>query len=429
MYKVVYNALTSLLLVILFAGCSNSVTETTVYHNDDIDVLAAGDSLKNQTCDSVSMGELLYVVDSAEFYLCDGKSWTSLKGETGKAGKDGKDGEKGDTGPKGDDGTGIPGEKGAQGPKGDDGVAGTSCKIASDVDGVVVIKCGDGENADSVKMYKSICGSTPFDPEKASCVNGETFSCGGKPFNPLKEECVDGKTYSCNGKPINPTNKMCDERDGQMYGIVKVGDDVWMAENLNYDYNEGTAKSYCYDDDLENCKKYGRLYMWSAAMDSAAKFSDACKGCGYYESEEAHVAPGSDPIRGVCPEGWHMPSVEEWQDVVAATGLADKAAAAALKSKTDWLADGDEDGNGTDELGMSILPAGEFFVNRLGAKYQFLGERTYFWTTLEFVYEGSTTSAFDVWMSHTDSEIRVGRYRDYTHSKAEAISVRCVKNK
>lgn len=402
MYKVVYNALTSLLLVILFVGCSNSVTETTVYHSDDIAVLAAGDSLKNQTCDSTNLGELLYVVDSTEFYLCDGKGWISLKGEPGKAGKDGKDGEKGDTGPKGDVGTGIPGEKGAQGPKGDDGVAGTSCKIASDKDGVVVIKCGDGENADSVKMYKSICGSTPFDPEKAACVNGEIFSCGGKPYN--------------------PANQLCDERDGHVYGFVEIGKHVWMTENLNYDYNEGSAKSYCYEDDPENCKKYGRLYTWSAAADSAAKFSDDCKDCGYYASDDDNVRSSVSKFRGVCPVGWHLTTTAEWSALVDASSTTYNYIGEKIKSTEGWDDYDGASGNGTDVWGLAIKPAGCMGVTKDVRVFSEIGQSARLWTYAN--YDG--TSAFSVRLYHSKSRMDDGR--DFRMLKHDALSVRCVKD-
>ena len=395
MDKFVYTRFVGLLLVILFAACSNSVTETTVYHNDDIAVLAAGDSLKNQTCDSTSLGELLYVVDSTEFYMCDGKSWTSLKGEPGKAGKDGKDGEKGENGPKGDDGVGIPGEKGPQGPKGDDGVAGTSCKIASDVDGVVVIKCGDGENADSVKMYKSICGYTPFDPEKSSCVNGETFSCGGKPYN--------------------PANQLCDERDGQMYKIVKIGSYMWMAENLNYSYNEESAKSYCYDDDPENCKKYGRLYTWAAAMDSAAKFSEGCRDCGFNAAGEAKVLALSTTVRGVCPEGWFMPSNLDWFALADETGISRDLMGRAMKSKEGW----DSNGNGIDYLGMSVLPAG---YRDGDGKYVSKGEEALLWSTANY----SGTQALRTRL-RSSSTLMEGWSQSDVFDKSSALSVRCFK--
>ncbi len=124
---------------------------------------------------------------------------------------------------------------------------------------------------------------------------------------------------------------MTDERDGQVYRTVTfnqlarvnepefawVEDSVettWMIENLKYAYLEPTetldSSSIC-DDDYEGgtlCEKYGRLYLWSAMMDSAAVFSEDAKGCG-----KGVNCSFSGNVRGVCPEGWHVPSEEEWQ--------------------------------------------------------------------------------------------------------------------
>ena len=59
-----------------------------------------------------------------------------------------------------------------------------------------------------------------------------------------------------------PDTVLTDERDGQTYKIVKIGDQTWMAENLNYK----TESSFCYNDSTEYCETYGRLYTWAAAV-------------------------------------------------------------------------------------------------------------------------------------------------------------------
>ena len=104
---------------------------------------------------------------------------------------------------------------------------------------------------------------------------------------------------------------MTDSRDGQSYRTVKIGHQIWMAENLNFD----VPNSYCYKNSADSCAKYGRLYMWSAAMDSAGTFSPYGIGCGTGKSCTPQY-----PVQGVCPRGWHLPSKKEWKTLLNKIG-------------------------------------------------------------------------------------------------------------
>ncbi|WP_295037419.1 FISUMP domain-containing protein [uncultured Fibrobacter sp.] len=109
---------------------------------------------------------------------------------------------------------------------------------------------------------------------------------------------------------------LTDARDGQTYKTVKIGEQIWMAQNLNYAYlvptDEEDSSSICYED---NCALFGRHYLWSAAMDSAGVFTDNAKGCG----SRVFCSP-IYPVRGICPEGWHLPDFQEFETMLFFVG-------------------------------------------------------------------------------------------------------------
>ena len=205
---------------------------------------------------------------------------------------------------------------------------------------VVLVACGDDDSSDFA--------TRPSGDSSSACED-----CDGSSSSKAKSSSsVASSSSSLVGRipcDIN-TDEDCfkDERDGQTYRTVKIGTQTWMAQNLNYE----TANSYCYKDYASNCTKYGRLYTWAAAMDSVGEWSTNGKGCGW----EAECSP-TYPVRGICPEGWHLPDTTEWRSLFTAVG-GFSTAGKMLKSTSGWNDYSGWDGNGTDAYAFSALPAG-----------------------------------------------------------------------
>lgn len=209
-----------------------------------------------------------------------------------------------------------------------------------------------------------------------------------------------------------------DSRDGNVYRTVRIGSQIWMAENLNYAYKQPTAtkdsSSFCFNNNPAFCKKYGRLYLWSAAMDSAGIFSTNSKGCG-----NRVLCNYATSVRGVCPEGWHVPNVAEFAVLMESAGD-DNFVGRRLKSRSGWESRNDKqkNGNGSDDYGFSAIPTG--FFQSMG-KYKnggFFASCSYFWSANSRNYIFAKTMIIDVDESAYES------YQD----KSIAVAVRCVKD-
>ena len=196
---------------------------------------------------------------------------------------------------------------------------------------------------------------------------------------------------------------MTDSRDGQTYKTVVIGRLTWMAQNLNIE----TEKSFCFNDDSSNCTKYGRLYTWAAAMDSAGEWSSNGKGCGY-KSECSAMSP----VRGVCPNGWHLPTKAEFETLFTAVG-GQSTAGKMLKSTSGWK----KSGNGTDDYSFSALPAGDRDIN---GNYHREGANAYFWSSTE----NSSYNAYGMYLNYGNDYARL----DGDYNKKFGFSVRCVKD-
>ena len=213
--------------------------------------------------------------------------------------------------------------------------------------------------------------------------------------------------------------ELVDSRDGQIYKTVKIGDQWWMAENLNYAYigvpykvnsindsNYSDSTSWCYNNDVDNCTKYGRLYTWAAAMDSAGLWSLDGWGCGRGSS----CSP-TGAIRGICPEGWRLPTKTEWYTLFTAVG-GDSISGAKLKSTSGWTSSG----NGVDAFSFSGLPVGrrEFLGD-----FKLEGDYAYFWSSTE----SNSIYTFSMYLHYDHDYAGI-----YLIGKSYGFSVRCLKD-
>ncbi len=227
------------------------------------------------------------------------------------------------------------------------------------------------DSSDSKGNPSSAGTSTKSSNSNSSGTTTKSSSSSAGKVNGLATPCKTETEDNCE------YGELVDERDGQTYKTVKIGDQWWMAENLNYDPGQGGSGSsaydwsWCYDDDPSNCAKYGRLYTWAAAMDSATTY------CGFGKSCTA-----THPVQGICPSGWHLPDTTDWHDLIVAAG-GQYSAGAKLKSTSGWENDRwGNDGNGTDAFGFSALPSG--YMSRSG-DYHTAGGYAYIWSSFEYI--------------------------------------------
>lgn len=305
--------------------------------------------------------------------------------------------------------------------------------------GAWVVASEERRNAYGLKCTKDgALDTSRVDITKIYTCDSDTFRLSTDPYERfVGKGCVsylEGKTAVAQNKTIwtcsagkwiwdsqAVAGSMTDSRDNAVYKTTAIDTMTWLAENLKLAYNEGSAQSYCYGDDEDNCTIYGRLYNWAAAMDSAAVYSTDGKKCGYNMSCEA-----KQPARGICPEGWHLPSDSDWNALFDAVGSY-RVAGIKLKSKTMWSK---EDDCGTDDFGFSVLPSGYYSVvirpaftetgYATSADYVRMGYESYFWSSNEF----NDSEAFYAVFKGSENYI----YTSLHNAKSNAMPIRCVKD-
>jgi len=184
---------------------------------------------------------------------------------------------------------------------------------------------------------------------------------------------------------------------------VKIGNQIWMAENLNVDRfrngdlipeartntewekagKEGKPAWCYYDNDPKNGEKYGKMYNWYAV---------------------------NDP-RGLAPEGWHIPSDYEWTQLVSYLG-GKNVSGIKMKSKSGWM----DNGNGNNDSGFSGLPGGQCDIY---GTFYYIGNDGYWWSSTE---HGTSTAWYRPLGYYGGNVFRNYYYKPY------GFSVRCLRD-
>ena len=137
-----------------------------------------------------------------------------------------------------------------------------------------------------------------------------------------------------------------DSRDGKTYDIVKIGSQVWFAENLSFEIENDA--SLCYENSSSNCFTQGRLYR-------------------------------GDDVLLACPAGWHVPSEEEWNTLIEYMGGSE--IAEALFAPDAEIFD--------EKVNFNLLPSGRFYSSVVG--FEDINQIGYYWTSTEGVSQFSET--------------------------------------
>ncbi|MCX6255386.1 MAG: fibrobacter succinogenes major paralogous domain-containing protein [Bacteroidia bacterium] len=217
-------------------------------------------------------------------------------------------------------------------------------------------------------------------------------------------------TFGCE-KDLFTKEGIVTDIDGNIYNAIKIGSQVWMAENLkttrycngqtigttipaSKDIIDESMPKYQwpYDGDENNVAVYGRLYTWFTVTDN----------------------------RNICPTGWHVPTNEEWEILTKYLGGENSAGAKLKETGTEHWASPNT--GATNESGFTALPGGLRVRYNYRGEFHTMGGSGFWWSaTSESDYN---YSAFNRCLENDTARLYSNRY----NSKYNGNSVRCIKD-
>lgn len=378
-------------LIVFLVACDDDGSSSFSYVGEPSSQTGNGiDTVSNMfalgRCSEENEGKRIFVQEDAEVFHCDGSMWNIGEPEESSSSKTSSKAKSSSS------------QKASSNEDGSSSSKKSSSSIKSSSDQESSSSKDDSKSSSSKENSKS--SSSKEDAQSSA----GTSSSAEKPKSSSSEvssSSVESSSSEESSSSVECTKEdtdtsIVDRRDCQEYKFKKIGSQVWLAENLNYDAPEST----CSDQRLgEGCKKiWGRLYTWLSAVGKVDEctYNDSCGITGM--------------IQGACPEGWHVPSYTEWQTLEAYAGGGTR-----LKSRDDWYVSNlsDEKPSDRDWYGFCAWPV----ISSLVSSY---GYSAYFWLSTEGFERGK---AWFVELGHGVNTV--------THStvrKDYKFSVRCLKD-
>lgn len=177
---------------------------------------------------------------------------------------------------------------------------------------ILLAACGD-DGSSATNSVNTPESSSEVELSSSSIVNDDEFSSSStivpeSSFSDAESSSSivesSSSTSLSSSNSDEEANTFIDKRDGRKYRTVTIGAQTWFAENLAYDLRDSLDdRAYgCPNDEVTNCENYGYVYNQWAFLDK------------YDEPVDFPAVPESErPFKGICPPGWHLPSISEWQ--------------------------------------------------------------------------------------------------------------------
>jgi uncharacterized protein (TIGR02145 family) len=288
------------------------------------------------------------------------------------------------------------------------------------------------ENSYFVNMRVSFDGGASFTPISINAMSGDVKNVSpgqnkqivwnptvNHPNRYSQNAQLKIVAYHVNLSNACPEQPLLEDIDGNLYHTLQLGDQCWMASNLNTTRNADGDQitRYCYNNDPDYCEMYGGLYNWNTLMNGAS-------------------SSGSNPsgVQGICPAGWHVPSDSEWTELtnylinnyvdINSNNVGNKLKSCrqvnsplgddcSTSAHPRW--DQHSTHYGTNDFGFGSLPGGHYY----DGAYDNLGSYGYWWSSTRY----SSTSA---WRRRMD--YKYGNVSRNFSNEDYGFSVRCLRD-